>query len=62
MPAVFQGDLYTASTTCVGTHLARLEMEILLAALVERVRRIKAGRPPPAWTTSCRASPACRRD
>jgi cytochrome P450 len=31
--------------TCVGMHLARLEMEILLAALVRRVARITVGEP-----------------
>lgn len=35
--------------TCVGMHLARLEMEILLAALIERVERIETGRPTLAW-------------
>jgi len=35
--------------TCVGMHLARLEMEILLAALVERIERVEADRPTPAW-------------
>lgn len=31
--------------TCVGMHLARLEMELLLAALVRRVARITVGSP-----------------
>jgi cytochrome P450 len=31
--------------TCVGMHLARLEMEVLLAALVRRVARITVGSP-----------------
>ena len=31
--------------TCVGMHLARLEMEILLTSLVRRVSRIEAGKP-----------------
>jgi len=35
--------------TCVGMHLARLEMEVLMAALVERVARIEADRPTLAW-------------
>ncbi|HEY0649568.1 cytochrome P450 [Phenylobacterium sp.] len=35
--------------TCVGMHLARLEMEILLATLVQRVERIETDRPTPAW-------------
>jgi cytochrome P450 len=35
--------------TCVGMHLARLEMEVLLAALVQRVARIETDRPTPAW-------------
>lgn len=35
--------------TCVGMHLARLEMEILLATLVQRVARIETGRPTLAW-------------
>jgi cytochrome P450 len=35
--------------TCVGMHLARLEMEILLATLVERVARIETDRPTLAW-------------
>lgn len=35
--------------TCVGMHLARLEMEILLATLVRKVERIETGRPAMAW-------------
>jgi cytochrome P450 len=35
--------------TCVGMHLARLEMEVLLAALLQRVARIETDRPTPAW-------------
>ena len=35
--------------TCVGMHLARLEMEVLLRSLVDQVRRIEVGRPTPAW-------------
>lgn len=35
--------------TCVGMHLARLEMEILLATLVREVERIETGRPTLAW-------------
>jgi cytochrome P450 len=35
--------------TCVGMHLARLEMEVLLAALIQRVERIEVGRPAIAW-------------
>lgn len=31
--------------TCAGMHLARLEMEILLTALIRRVSRIKTGKP-----------------
>lgn len=35
--------------TCVGMHLARLEMEVLLTALVRRVARIETGPPTLAW-------------
>lgn len=35
--------------TCVGMHLARLEMEALLASLVRQVARIEVGRPRVAW-------------
>jgi cytochrome P450 len=35
--------------TCVGMHLARLEMEILLNSLVARVERIEVDAPTPAW-------------
>lgn len=35
--------------TCVGMHLARLEMEILLATLIRKVERIETGRPTMAW-------------
>jgi cytochrome P450 len=31
--------------TCVGMHLARLEMEVLLASLVGQVARIETGAP-----------------
>jgi cytochrome P450 len=31
--------------TCVGMHLARLEMEVLLASLIRRVARIETGTP-----------------
>jgi cytochrome P450 len=31
--------------TCVGMHLARLEMEVLLSALVRHVARIEVGFP-----------------
>jgi cytochrome P450 len=31
--------------TCVGLHLSKLEMQALLAAMVPRVRAIRAGRP-----------------
>jgi cytochrome P450 len=34
---------------CVGMHLARLEMELLLASLVRQVARIEVGRPTAAW-------------
>lgn len=34
--------------TCVGMHLARLELEILLAALIRRVSRIEVDLPTPA--------------
>ncbi|HKN28848.1 MAG TPA: cytochrome P450 [Roseiarcus sp.] len=34
---------------CVGMHLARLEMEILLKALVDHVETIEVGAPAPAW-------------
>jgi len=34
---------------CVGMHLARLEMETLLARLIARVERIEADRPTLAW-------------
>jgi cytochrome P450 len=34
---------------CVGMHLARLEMETLLATLIARVERIEADRPILAW-------------
>jgi cytochrome P450 len=34
---------------CVGMHLARLEMEVLLAALVRNVGAIETGRPSLAW-------------
>jgi len=37
------------SHTCVGMHLARLEMEILLATLIRKVERIETGRPTMAW-------------
>jgi cytochrome P450 len=35
--------------TCVGMHLARLEMEILLASLVAQVARIETGAPVQVW-------------
>jgi len=35
--------------TCVGMHLARLEMEILLTSLIARVERIEVDIPTPAW-------------
>jgi cytochrome P450 len=35
--------------SCVGMHLARLEMEVLLSRLVDRVERIEVGRPLPLW-------------
>ncbi len=35
--------------TCVGMHLARLEMEILLRSLVTSVKRIETDRPTLAW-------------
>jgi cytochrome P450 len=35
--------------TCVGMHLARLEMEVLLRSLVASVARIETGAPVPAW-------------
>jgi cytochrome P450 len=35
--------------TCVGMHLARLEMEVLTRALLDRVVRVETGRPTPAW-------------
>jgi cytochrome P450 len=31
--------------TCVGMHLARLEMEVLLGALIGQVERIEVGTP-----------------
>lgn len=34
---------------CVGMHLARLEMEVLLQSLVARVTRIETGSPTLAW-------------
>ena len=34
---------------CVGMHLARLEMEVLLASLLARVERIEVGTPKLAW-------------
>lgn len=34
---------------CVGMHLARLEMEIVLKALVDQVETIEVGTPEPAW-------------
>jgi len=35
--------------SCVGMHLARLEMEVLLKALVDRVETIEVGAPELAW-------------
>lgn len=35
--------------TCVGMHLARLEMEVLLRSLVASVTRIEVGEPTLAW-------------
>ncbi len=35
--------------SCVGMHLARLEMEILLASLIRQVGRIETGTPVPVW-------------
>ena len=47
--------------TCVGIHLAKLEMAALLRALVAQVETIEiAGRPVGSTTTRCRASAGCR--